>query len=626
MEMDMKMKMMNFEEMIEYSDEMKSDDFDFILVDKNYKMNKGCIIYNKNKNYVFKEVRKCINFGIDELVFENCKDVFGLKKLDIEERILSNKRLIRKSKKGIWIKDMDLKCEKKGVMYLKMLNFENIGSCVDNKEFCKRIDIRREILKILLIRELFDIGDSNRRNILINNKGEVLSIDNNKICDNNRKNFLKDLRWEDYSNGDFENVLDDIFSNKEEKENIIIDVFKEYEFDDKIDKVLENFNNLKKNFIIEYKKKFKKVKSVKEEKKEEKKEEIKNNMKVLSFGSISYNNYKIDILKSGLNKYVRRNEFEKGLYCLIEMDLFKLLGDKGKGIRSNMINRLMIVLNEDIGYNLGISNYLKIYKLLMKWKLYRNCYDDDKDRFYLINIFRIMFLRRGNRICSWIRKVYKNGIENDYIKEKYSFLYDGIEDIENEIGRRFYMKNDDEELKRYIDGFVKFLNEKNDKVYFFLFKILNFEGVNGKRGRKSKKMFIILDILKRKCIRNDNSKKLYDFIEELCVNFNNIRNEFWISIVNFIRFYFNDFNDNKNDDDFELWNLEYINNLYDKNLKGLKLKMDDYLMDKHVFDKKIKDKKLLNEKFVFEGSFVENEVINDDEIVYKEIYNYLSLI
>lgn len=633
---------MRFEEMIGYDDEggMRGSYFDRILVDKKYKMNKGCIVYDKNEEFVYKEVRNCVNFGIDELVFEECKDVFGLKKLEIEGRIKSDKRLIRKSKKGLWLGDMDLKVEKKGVIYLKMKNFKNIGSCVDNKELCKKENVRREMLKILLIRELFDIGDSNRRNMLVNEEGEVLSIDNNKICENSRSIFLRDLRWEEYNEEDFEVVLDDIYGNREEKESVIEDVFRKYEFDDKIRKVLDNFNGLRSKFNDEKNKKENKnkknkkenkkeeriVEKVEVEVKEEEKVEVKNEMRILRFGGISYNGYKVGILKSGLNKYVRRNELIKGLYCLIELDLFKLMGDKSKGLRSNMMNRLMVVLNEDVGMELGVENYLKIYDLLIEWKKLKNC-SDNEDRFYLVNIFRIMFMNRGNRKCSWMRKVYRDGIENDVIKEKYGYLYDGIEDVNENYGMDFYVNGDSENLKKYIDGFVKFLDDKNDKMYYYLFKILNCDEVCGKRNKKGKKMFVVLDILKRKCVKCDKSKKLYDFIEYLCLNNNNSRNEFWIYIVNFIRFFVNDFEDDDENEFFELWNLECINKFYERNLSGFKLELDDYLDDKHVCGKNLKkDKKLLNEKFVFEGSFVVDEKINNDvELVYKKIYEYISL-
>ena len=39
----------------------------------------------------------------------------------------------------------------------------------------------------------------------------------------------------------------------------------------------------------------------------------------------SFFGYHTSVLKSGVQKYARRGELEKGLWCLIEMDLFSLL-------------------------------------------------------------------------------------------------------------------------------------------------------------------------------------------------------------------------------------------------------------------------------------------------------------
>lgn len=61
------------------------------------------------------------------------------------------------------------------------------------------------------------------------------------------------------------------------------------------------------------------------------------------FGSICYNGEKTDIVKSCMQKYVRRCMFDKGVYFLIEMDLFKGFEMEkngkiinGKRVRSNM--------------------------------------------------------------------------------------------------------------------------------------------------------------------------------------------------------------------------------------------------------------------------------------------------
>ena len=65
------------------------------------------------------------------------------------------------------------------------------------------------------------------------------------------------------------------------------------------------------------------------------------------FSSRSISGLKLDILKSGIQKYGRRRECAKMARCVLEMDAFKKFGQKGKGIRTNMINRLRIISCEE---------------------------------------------------------------------------------------------------------------------------------------------------------------------------------------------------------------------------------------------------------------------------------------
>lgn len=199
-------------------------------------------------------------------------------------------------------------------------------------------------------------------------------------------------------------------------------------------------------------------------------------MEINSYGHVSFNGYKSDILKSGIQKYTRRGNFNKGLYCLIELDLFKRMGNRCKGIRTNMINRLMIILFEDVGIEIGIDNLLKIHQYLTLWKesIGENHHEDFyDDRFYLINIYRLFFKKRGNRVNDWIRHVYKHGANDDDILERYDEFYDGLYDVKKGYGRRFYVKNDSDEIKNAIDGFCYFMDLKEDKMFYYMFKIID---------------------------------------------------------------------------------------------------------------------------------------------------------
>ena len=65
---------------------------------------------------------------------------------------------------------------------------------------------------------------------------------------------------------------------------------------------------------------------------------------------ITWNGYPADVVKSGLQKYIRRSVLEKALYCAAELDLFKEAENtkEAEGIRTNFLHRLMIIFMEDV--------------------------------------------------------------------------------------------------------------------------------------------------------------------------------------------------------------------------------------------------------------------------------------
>ncbi len=91
-----------------------------------------------------------------------------------------------------------------------------------------------------------------------------------------------------------------------------------------------------------------------------------NDIKMSSFLSAvfrkerTWNNFCPDVMKSGLQKYIRRGMTEKALYCAGELDLMKHTpesagGKRAEGIRTNFLHRLMVIYIEDVGIaNLGV--------------------------------------------------------------------------------------------------------------------------------------------------------------------------------------------------------------------------------------------------------------------------------
>ena len=69
----------------------------------------------------------------------------------------------------------------------------------------------------------------------------------------------------------------------------------------------------------------------------------------LQAGGISWNGIEIDVLKSGLQKYIRRGIFDKALWCVYELNLFSEMitrtTEKQSGLKAlstNLIHLLII--------------------------------------------------------------------------------------------------------------------------------------------------------------------------------------------------------------------------------------------------------------------------------------------
>lgn len=68
---------------------------------------------------------------------------------------------------------------------------------------------------------------------------------------------------------------------------------------------------------------------------------------------VTASGYDFSVMKSGLQKYIRRGNEEKAVKCIEELDRFAELGHEGERLRTNMLHRLQIIFLEDI----GIGNY-----------------------------------------------------------------------------------------------------------------------------------------------------------------------------------------------------------------------------------------------------------------------------
>ena len=82
-----------------------------------------------------------------------------------------------------------------------------------------------------------------------------------------------------------------------------------------------------------------------------------------AFNNRGYNGYSRKVLLSGICKYYRREYTEKFVWCVIEMLLFKY-HEKGIGLVTNVLNRLRILIMEEILFCNKVHRIIEMIQLI----------------------------------------------------------------------------------------------------------------------------------------------------------------------------------------------------------------------------------------------------------------------
>jgi len=209
-----------------------------------------CVIVELDgKEYVLKEMRKSFNYGRDYILVDSLKSKFGLRDMKMR-RIRSNRGLVVKDKAkksfvGNW------QWADREVVYCIMGLFKNLGDLGKNKRFLEDISVVRECFKIRLFDGLFCSSDNILRNILVNEDGELLSIDEGDIYGKRAAIFNKTdwcVKWYRANNWSGMEMVNEILEefNVMGKIGMVKERMEYIGFGDKVTKMVERFMNFRK--------------------------------------------------------------------------------------------------------------------------------------------------------------------------------------------------------------------------------------------------------------------------------------------------------------------------------------------------------------------------------------------
>ena len=344
-------------------------------------------------------------------------------------------------------------------------------------------------------------------------------------------------------------------------------------------------------------------------------------------GSRGYHGHLLDILKSGLQKYIRRGETTKAIRCAIDLDLFYIFEPKSKGIRTNMINRLRIISCEEFCWGNPLL-FRQVDNQIELWNKYR-VNDRTEGAKAIIILIKILEQVKPVRMISFIRAAQKHGPLYPKILSKYSSLYQDLEGSNIElINTNLTKMGDVSEMQEFIDKFNHYFINNNDRCVYWAFKIMNIKAKCSRRFRRTGSEYILWEYL----INYLNlEESLLDPINVLFKWYKNNKSEHWMYLINaiMIALNYNKKNIVSNLDNYYT-NIESNNitkegvNQIVSNHKNTLFEIDDYCIDQHTGKGRSKNRGPIH--FAKIGSFVQDEnkeILNN---TYKNIYMDLKYI
>ena len=304
---------------------------------------------------------------------------------------------------------------------------------------------------------------------------------------------------------------------------------------------------------------------------------------------ISWNSYTSDILKSGLQKYIRRNQIEKALYCAGELDLFKHAPTRGETIRTNFLHRLMIIYLEDVE---NISIFPEIDDLFKKIFVEREKQDSrnyQKEEEWISRIVFLLCSSKKARVCSHIRSIFHKKYMIPDILSNYPSLHYLSQQIHKDEQSQPSLS-----LEFHCNMFKKYYNEKNLLSVYYAFQIdLSEEKLSKKSLSSSKPLFFIFEQMITPFNKNHIMKYVYWYKNHL----GTMSEGFlcWLlPLLSYLEII---------PEGTTISEDEKYDSTWDKNRMMEKIEIDDYVIDRHT--RRGHSKGVV--EFAVNGAKVENE-------------------
>ena len=326
----------------------------------------------------------------------------------------------------------------------------------------------------------------------------------------------------------------------------------------------------------------------------------------------SYYGYKIDVLKSALQKYLRRKELKKMEWVMTELYMFRFADSRAVGVLSNVLNRIKIFNDEEMCFD-DWNRYLKVHELIEEFEK-----NDKVGLNILLKICRILVDCNMIRLSSDVKNYYKLAID------KYSLK---LEDAEVNQGKvlRYVKEGDDKECLDLFGKFIDLFEKGSEDCCYYALKLMNKEENKVKCGRRIRRTgpsYMVWDYL-LSVGRKKNNKDCMKMLEYRLREFHSKRGErpIFMTASIYMMIYYDEMEWDKVIDysKYDVSDQEIINMLNER----VKLDIDDYCIDMHCSEGRKKGKN--KRDFVLEGSVVVDEYTKYSRPEMRKLYIELGL-
>ena len=309
---------------------------------------------------------------------------------------------------------------------------------------------------------------------------------------------------------------------------------------------------------------------------------------------VTWNGYPADVMKSGLQKYIRRGIIDKALYCAGELDLFKDAPNEalGEGARTNFLHRLMVIYMEDVE---NISLFDEVDRKM--GELFNERQKEDRSKEKEERLISELVIRMGQstkaRMCSHVRAVF-----NPKYKPIHS-MFPSIQVLWAEIEQN-KTQQVGEPLEFHCTMFKKYLKEKSVLSVYYAFQIeASEQKLKEKLFASLNPVFFIFQQLISPLFPS-KSERVHKFIQWYKKHIGTMGEGFMCWLMPLLHELGAIPLGQPPVDDGVAYQMTW-----DRNRAGVRMEIDKYVEDKHTSKGRARKAGLI--EFAFEGALVENQ-------------------